>query len=235
MKKTTESAAHLAARKPRASARKAKEAPAEPARANLRAQGQRTRNEIIRVARKLLLEAGSLDFTLREVAARAGISISNLQYYFPTRLSVLRAVVEPVVSAFLDELDRAVASNRPPRETLRALLERGFSDAKNAERTGLTWHFVSLAAIDPECSELLDEWYDTMTRKCAQVIRSAYPHVSGAESLHLATLLIALTDGLSYQLGAGRRKRDYARGLEARFLAAAEAILGEGPPPARKD
>lgn len=235
MKKTTESAEQPISSQARTAGKKPKEATAEPARGNLRAQGLRTRNEIVRVARKLLLEAGSLDFTLREVAARAGISISNLQYYFPTRLSVLRAVVEPVVTAYLDDLERAVGSNRPPREALKALLERGFRDAKNAEGTALSWHFVSLAAIDPECSQLLDEWYETVTRKCAQLIRSAYPHVGAADSLHVATLLIAMSDGLSYQLGAGRRKRDYTRGLEARFLSVVEAILGGGPLPTRND
>src|SRR5215510_1188816 len=55
----------------------------------LRAQGLRTRNAIVRVARKLLLEGGSLEFSLRAVAQRAGVSISNLQYYFPTRLAVV--------------------------------------------------------------------------------------------------------------------------------------------------
>lgn len=234
MKKSTEVTDQPVVRKPRAASKTAKEAPAEPVRGNLRAQGLRTRNQIVQVARALLLEAGSLDFTLREVAARAGISISNLQYYFPTRLSVLRAVVEPVVNSYLDDLRRAVASSRPPRETLAAMLGRGFRDAKNAERSALSWHFVSLAAIDPECSELLDEWYETVTRQAAQLIRSAYPHVSAADSLHMATLLIALSDGLSYQLGAGRRKRDYTRGLEAKFLAVAEAILCAGAPPGGK-
>ncbi|MCW3664133.1 TetR/AcrR family transcriptional regulator, partial [Burkholderia cenocepacia] len=38
----------------------------------LRAQGLRTRNTIIRVARKLLLEGGPLEFSQRAVAAAAG-------------------------------------------------------------------------------------------------------------------------------------------------------------------
>lgn len=252
MKKTTEATQQPTIRKPRAASktpksapdgeieqapkaatRKAatKEAPAEPARGNLRAQGLRTRNEIVRVARKLLLEAGSLDFTLREVALHAGISISNLQYYFPTRLSVLRAVVEPVIDVYLEDLSRAMDNGAPPREKLVALVERAFRDSKNAERSALWWHFVSLAATDLESSRLLDEWYETVTRGVAQLIRSVNPRSSVADSLHLATLLIAMADGLSFQLGAGRRKRDYTRGLEAKFLAVVDFFLqGDAPP-----
>ncbi|HZW20289.1 TetR/AcrR family transcriptional regulator [Noviherbaspirillum sp.] len=200
------------------------ETPVETER-NLRAQGMRTRNAIIDAAKKLLLEGGSLEFTLREVAVRAEISISNLQYYFPTRLAVLRAVVEPVVNAYLGDLKRAVTSGTPPRNTLNIIAERAMRDAKNAERTALWWHFVSLAAIDPECSRLLDDWYETVTRDLAQLIRAAHPDCGPAESLHRATLLVAMADGLSFQLGAGRRKRDYTRGLEAQFLATADAIV----------
>jgi len=200
------------------------ETPVETER-NLRAQGMRTRNAIIDAAKKLLLEGGSLEFTLREVAVRAEISISNLQYYFPTRLAVLRAVVEPVVNAYLGDLKRAVTSGTPPRNTLTIIAERAIRDAKNAERTALWWHFVSLAAIDPECSRLLDDWYETVTRDLAQLIRAAHPECGPAESLHRATLLVAMADGLSFQLGAGRRKRDYTRGLDAQFLATADAIV----------
>ncbi|MYN44766.1 TetR family transcriptional regulator [Pseudoduganella sp. FT93W] len=199
----------------------------EVATAGLRAQGLRTRNAIVAVARTVLLEGGSLEFSLREVAARAGISISNLQYYFPTRLSVLRAVIEPQIEAYLVELRAAFNSGAPARETLEGLAVRSLREAKDAEATALWWHFVSFAVIDPECSRLLDEWYETLTNEVAHVIRRAYPHYTAADCLHRATLLIALADGINFQLGAGRRKRHYTRGLDAKFRAAAECILGD--------
>lgn len=192
---------------------------------SLRAQGLRTRNTIINVARQLLLEGGSLEFTLREVALRAEISISNLQYYFPTRLAVLRAVVEPIVEAYLGDLRRALAGGASSRDTLDVLAERAIRDAKNAERTALWCHFLSLTAIDPECSRMLEDWYETVTREIAQLIRDASPDCGPAESSHRATLLMAMADGLALQLGARRRKHDYARGLDAKFLATAHLIM----------
>ena len=211
---------HPVGRKRRAAA----DTPAESER-NLRAQGVRTRNAIVDVARGLLLEGGSLEFTLREVAQRAGISISNLQYYFPTRLAVLRAVVEPVIERWLDELRRALDVEAPSRAMIDALIDRALDDAKNAERTALWWHFVSLAAIDPECSKLLDDWYEEVTPELAKFIRAVDPECKPADSLHRATLLMALTDGIGFQLGAGRRKRNYTRGLDAKFRTAVNCIL----------
>lgn len=205
-----------------------KRAPADAApegERHLRAQGVRTRNAIIGVAKQLLLEGGSLEFTLREVALRAGISISNLQYYFPTRLSVLRAVMEPVVHAYLSKLRQALDADGPASVMIEALIQHGFNDAKNAERTALWWHFVSLAAIDPECSQLLDEWYEEVTSGIANFIRLADPECKPADSMHRATLIVAMVDGLGYQLGAGRRRRGYTRGLEAKFHAAVVCIM----------
>ncbi|NHQ91924.1 TetR/AcrR family transcriptional regulator [Janthinobacterium lividum] len=197
----------------------------ETARSGLRAQGVRTRNAIVEVAKKVLLEGGGLEFSLREVAARAGISISNLQYYFPTRLAVLRAVVEPVIETYLREMRSTLNSNLPPLERIVALAEQSLREVKNPEASALWWHFVSFAMIDEECSRLLDDWYETLTREAAELIRSAYPDYSLADCLHRATLLIAITDGLNYQLGAGRRKRNYTRGLDAKFMATVEALL----------
>lgn len=204
---------------------KASQATGEAAHGGLRAQGVRTRNTIVEVAKQVLLEGGSLEFSLREVASRAGISISNLQYYFPTRLSVLRAVVEPVIQTYLSEMQRALDNNLPPKERIIALAAQSMREVRNPETSALWWHFVSFAMIDEECSRLLDDWYETLTREGAQLIRSAYPHYSMADCLHRATLLIAITDGLNYQLGAGRRKRSYTRGLDAKFMATVDALL----------
>ncbi len=61
------------------------------------AQGLRTRNTIVRVARKLLLEGRPMGFSARAVADRARISARHLQYGFPTRAAVLRAIMGPEI------------------------------------------------------------------------------------------------------------------------------------------
>jgi AcrR family transcriptional regulator len=205
--------------------RAAEETPAEPVRRDLRAQGQRTRNLIVKAARKLLLEGGSLEFTLREVALRAEISISNLQYYFPTRLSVLRAVVEPVVEAYLADLRDAIRKGDVPRETLTGLVARAIIDAKDVESSALWCHFASLAAVDPECSRLLDEWYETLTNEIGSLFHKINPAFKMSDCLQKATLLIAMADGIAFQAGAGRRQRDYLRHLDAQLLSLIECML----------
>jgi AcrR family transcriptional regulator len=196
---------------------------------SLRAQGVRTRNAIVRVARKLLLENGPLDFSLRAVALSAGISVSNLQYYFPTRPAVLRAVIAPVIEAYLDELKRALESQASPRDTIEAILDRSVKDAKSSKSIALWWHFFSFASTDPECAQMLDEWYDTLTTELAKLIRAANPERTAAESAHIAVMLISMVDGMSLHLGTARSKRAYMRGFEATFLATARFLVWGKP------
>lgn len=194
---------------------------------NLRAQGQRTRAAIIETARKLLLESGSLEFSLRSVAQGAGVSISNLQYYFPTRQAVLRAVMEPVIDAYLDNVQAAIASGQSARGALDLLVQRGIGEARNTAATMLWWHFLSLAASDADCARLLDEWYETMAAEIGQLIRSTNARLSVADSMVTARLMIALSDGLAMQFGATQRRRDYMRGLDGRYVAMVGGLLDE--------
>lgn len=198
------------------------EAALGPARSGMSTRGLNRRKAIVDAAKNLLLEGGGLEFTLREVALRAEIRISNLQYYFPTRLAMLRAVAESTVEELLADLKRVLDSPAPPSEILHGLFERIFCDAKNAEISPLWWHFISLARIDPECSRLLDELYVTATRSTARVIRAANPNFTVKDSLQRAALLFAMTDGLAFQLGPARRS---ARGLAVEFLAALDSLL----------
>ncbi|WP_301549934.1 TetR/AcrR family transcriptional regulator [Caballeronia sp. NK8] len=80
-------------------------------------------------------------FSLRAVALRAGISVSNLQYYFPTRSAVLRAVMLPAIDTYFDALKRALQSNASPRATIDAILHQSVQDAKDSEYISLWWHF----------------------------------------------------------------------------------------------
>ncbi|WP_043284770.1 TetR/AcrR family transcriptional regulator [Paraburkholderia oxyphila] len=204
------------------------EAAAGAAHDGLRAQGLRTRNVIVRVARKVLLESGPLEFSLRAVALRAGISVSNLQYYFPTKLAVLRAVMEPEIDAYLDEVKRKLDCGVPPQEVLDAIVKRSLRDAKDIEYTALLRHFFSFASTDPECAELIDEWYCTLTHEFAKLIRAVNPKFGTADSMHVAALLIAMADGLAMHPGAGHSKHAHTREFDERYISTVNCIVQGG-------
>ncbi|WP_230965941.1 TetR/AcrR family transcriptional regulator [Burkholderia cepacia] len=191
----------------------------------LRAQGNRTRNTIIRVARKLLLESGTLDFSQRSVAQHAGISVSNLQYYFPTRLSVLLAVMDSEVKAYLNELTFALKDSVPPRQVLATLLNRVLQHFRDIRGTTLWLQFLSLASINPECAQLVEKWYDSLMRAIAELVRAVNPGSAVTDSERTAALLVAMADGLALQASIGQKR--LGPDADAAFVEAAY-ILVEG-------
>ena len=192
---------------------------------NLRSQGLRTRNAIIRVARKMLLEGGSLEFSLRAVAQGAKISISNLQYYFPNRLAMVRAVVEPVAEIYLNDVKEAISGHATPGDLLSSFLERPLHDAKHSKEIALWWHFVSIASTDAECSQLLDGWYKTLGEHIAQLIREVNPKLKEDLCLPMASVIVALVEGSGLLLGAGRSTRVDIPGYEAQLKRAVELLI----------
>ncbi len=101
-------------------------------------------------------------------------------------------------------------------------------DAKDSGKMALMWHFASLSTIDPECSRLFDEWYEALVRGMANLVQRVNPSFGAAESLQFAMLLIAMSDGLGYQMRAGR-ERPYVRHLDASFRTMMSFLLECNP------
>ena len=48
-------------------------------------KGEQRINLILEAAELLLIDSGYHNFSMRKVATKAGISVGNLQYYFPSK------------------------------------------------------------------------------------------------------------------------------------------------------
>ncbi len=71
--------------------------------------------EIVRAGSEILLEEGFSAVTKRKVATRLGIAHGNVGYYFPTRESLWRAVVDYEISELDDKYpsDLETVTNDP--------------------------------------------------------------------------------------------------------------------------
>lgn len=207
--------------KPRAAAAAKPKGPAQ-----LRAQGERTRQLIVLAATRLLLEGGGFDFTLRAVAREAKIGVSNLQYYFPDRQELLRAVMAPVVESYLSDLGGEVSSDVPPREMVSRLVERWLRDAKDPAKMSLMFQFALLAGVDPECRRLFEECYEGLVSGLARLIEKANPDYGAADSWRCATMVLAMSEGLGFQMRAATgRGAAYLRELDDSLRMGVEALL----------
>ena len=100
-----------------------------------------TRELIVRAAADSLLEQGYAGTSVRVIAARAGVAIGNVQYYFPTKSELLVEAWRHLTARSVEELRQALNQLTDPLDVLEVGVESIWDSLR---RLG----DVQLAAID---------------------------------------------------------------------------------------
>lgn len=107
------------------------------------------RNAILDSARDLFSEHGYHGTTLQDIARFAGTGVSSLYSYFPSKLHLLYAVIEPWEKHCFEQLELRVRALKDPRDKLRAILLGIWRDIP-MDNIGLAnSHIEALASADP--------------------------------------------------------------------------------------
>jgi AcrR family transcriptional regulator len=159
------------------------------------AKGVAKRAEILRAALEVIARHGYRKTSTRELAAAAGLSEAGMLHYFGSKEKLFEEVLRA-----RDEADRARVAAEDPIDGLRTVVRH------NATVPGLVqlYSTFSAEAGDPEHSshEFFVERYADLRAALADAVRarqSAGTFASDADPDTIATLLIALSDGLQVQ------------------------------------
>ena len=80
------------------------------------------RDRLVQAARTIMQKRPRVDLPRRELALDAGLTPGLVTYHFPTELSLVKAVAQPVIDSYLERLDALLARADDPRETFRQLV-----------------------------------------------------------------------------------------------------------------
>ena len=126
------------------------------ARPSIREGNERT---ILAAAEAVFAERGFGGATMAAIAARAGVPKPNLYYYFSTKEILYRAVVEQVLTAWL-EAAHVFDSSADPAEALTAYIEAKMDLAREMPLSSQIWASEIMRGA-PVIQEFLDT---TLTR-----------------------------------------------------------------------
>jgi AcrR family transcriptional regulator len=164
------------------------------------AKGRARRREILDQAMSLFGEVGYRAASLREIAARCGISHPGLLHHFPTKQSLLLAVLER-----RDEIDgeRLLTGAAAATDTLRGLVDLV---RLNAGRRPIVELFTTLSAEattpgHPARAFFVERYHGTI-RGVETAYRAAHRQGllrPGIDPAAAARQLVALMDGLQIQ------------------------------------
>jgi AcrR family transcriptional regulator len=164
------------------------------------AKGRATREEILDAAAKLFSEVGYRTASLREVAARVGISHPGLMHHFANKAVLLAAVLERRDEADTVAFQADVAGGADFFEAL-ALLA-----ARNATVPDLVELYATLSAeataADHPAHAYFQERYATVLQRATREferLRAAGRLREGVDPHVAARLTVAAMDGLQVQ------------------------------------
>ncbi len=184
------------------------------------AKGRAKRSEILDQAMALFGEVGYRGASLREIANRCGISHPGLLHHFPTKQSLLLAVLE-----HRDEVDfqRLFQDGVTGVDTLRRVVDLV---ALNATRRGIVELFAMLSAEATSADHPARPFFTARYRTSIEATERAYVQVradgllrSGIDPAMAARQLIALMDGLQIQWLLDDRRTEMAALVHAHVQA----------------
>lgn len=194
------------------------------------AKGRARIDKILEAARQLFTDGGYGEMTMRQVADRVGISLSNVQHYFPSRESLLRALLESVMNSYAPAFEAAGTKFATPQEHLVAVLRYLLADIKRAESERLFVEIWSLATRDPVAREIFDMMYTHHRQALEELIARAYPALPVPVRQRRTALVAMQIEGLMLLISEGKPQHAELAGIEDECVAAVLRIL-EAPAP----
>jgi TetR/AcrR family transcriptional repressor of bet genes len=152
------------------------------------------RRALIGATLREIADRGSLDVTVAQIAARAGVSTALAHHYFGAKEELLLATMRHLLAAFaagaVGELRRAEA----PRARLSAIVRASFAPDQFHRATIAAWlSFYTKALSTPEAARLLGVYQRRLRSNLVHDLRAFLPR---GEAEDAARGIGALIDGL---------------------------------------
>jgi AcrR family transcriptional regulator len=172
-----------------------------------RRAGNDTAARIVLAARELLMTEGYAQFSMRNVAARAGLHLANVQYYYKTREDLVTALLDDTgerYRASYEELRSTAPADREAR--FKAIIEFNLKDIATAEtRRYFIQLWALLTEIDGRAGHLMQDLYAIDIQQLSECIADLVPDTEPAEVRRRASVLAAMIEGMVVVRGAHSR------------------------------
>jgi len=184
---------------------------------------ERTR-EILTAARQLFAQQGYAGLSMRKVAASVGISLSNVQHYYPSKDLLIEAVLLMTMNSFQEKINliHQNVEQTGRLERLYSTIDMFLEELSNPVTYGLFFEIWALAARNDFASALMDTMISRERKAIYKLISGLNPDISDAEYQIRASLIVAQIEGL--MLFRYHRQTD-TREMQAVYAALKKSVL----------
>ncbi|WP_174982567.1 TetR/AcrR family transcriptional regulator [Burkholderia lata] len=178
-------------------------------------RGKNTVNKIMASAIEIFVVEGYGGLTMRKVAAKAGLALSNLQHYFPTREDIFEAILFATREAYANTYDSVRAdTSLTPEGRLEKVVRLLLEDGKQPKTQSLFVNFWALAQTQEFARKMLEEGYGFQRGVIAGFIEAVNPALSQAALTRRAALVTAQIEGLIVLIPQRNRFPSDIKGIE---------------------
>ena len=195
-------------------------------------KGRRTAAHILEQSTQVLMRDGYSQFSLRRVAQAAGVTLGNLQYYFPTKPVLVEAMLVHVVEGYVETFEALMAEvEGRPEEQLTAVLTYVIRDLTNPRTTVLFPELWSMANHEPAVQQYVEDLYETYRRIVAGLIARINPRLSPGQVRLLTIFITASIEGHTPFTGHGKRWEHLTPAIEEVAIEAYLELIQRGDLP----
>ena len=163
-------------------------------------RGDETRSGLLAAAHRVLVTAGYANFSMRRVATEAGVSVGNLQYYFPTKDALTAALLDNVIEDYLLDFD-AMRSTGTPREQFERIIRAVFEDLRSPDTTRFFPELWSLSNHEPQLTARVDAMYARYRAVLAELVIGINPRIGEQQAAQLAVFFSSSIEGHTMFVG----------------------------------
>lgn len=194
---------------------------------HLTARGAETRQALLQAARTQFIDGGYAKFSLRAVAGVCGVSLGHLQHFFPTKTSLVMAMLKEASQEYVAAYQGFTASlELDPHERLLAVLAYLIDDARSERTVRFFVELWSVTVRDDMAHELLRELYRFNRTAFSPFIAAVRPDLTSQQTDSVSRTVIALIDGLIVYVQSERPGDAEFAAAAADTTAAALRVIG---------
>ncbi len=159
------------------------------------AQSERRRSDILKASSDVLAQ-GYADYSLRKVAAAAGVRLATVQHHFGDLELLVLATVESIVGDLLSRFSRlAEGEQASPTDDLLVFLDEAWIAIRDVHVRTFYFEVWAMARHHRAIAELVQRRYADYLGYVAAIARRINPGLTEAEASVLGTLISSWTEG----------------------------------------
>jgi AcrR family transcriptional regulator len=179
---------------------------------NTTEKGLERAHEILQAARALLAAEGYAGLSMRAVASKVGMSLSNVQHYYQSKDALLEASLQYTMDLFQAQVDRISAEMQGATriEQFLSMADMFLDEITDPVTHAIFFEIWALASRNAFASTLMDKMLGRERKAIYLLIRGLNPAISDDEYMQRAILMVAQIEGLMlFRLNQATRSKEF--------------------------